>query len=101
MRIDDKCYVYGVIPATEGLEEKPAIGFIAHMDTAPDFSGENVNPQIIPEYDGGDVKLGDSEYALTLKDFPTSGIFKKEEPRSPPTEAPFLVQMTRLVWLRS
>ena len=41
-----------------------------HMDTAPDFSGENVNPQIIPEYDGGDVKLGDSEYALTLKDFP-------------------------------
>ena len=70
VRIDDKCYVYGVIPATEGLEEKPAIGFIAHMDTAPDFSGENVNPQIIPEYDGGDVKLGDSEYALTLKDFP-------------------------------
>ena len=70
VRIDDKCYVYGMIPATEGLEEKPAIGFIAHMDTAPDFSGENVNPQIIPEYDGGDVKLGDSEYALTLKDFP-------------------------------
>ena len=70
VRIDDKCYVYGVIPATEGMEEKPAIGFIAHMDTAPDFSGENVNPQIIPEYDGGDVKLGDSEYALTLKDFP-------------------------------
>ena len=70
VHIDDKCYVYGVIPATEGLEEKPAIGFIAHMDTAPDFSGENVNPQIIPEYDGGDVKLGDSEYALTLKDFP-------------------------------
>ena len=70
VRIDDKCYVYGVIPATGGMEEKPAIGFIAHMDTAPDFSGENVNPQIIPEYDGGDVKLGDSEYALTLKDFP-------------------------------
>ena len=70
VRIDDKCYVYGVIPATEGMEERPAIGFIAHMDTAPDFSGENVNPQIIPEYDGGDVKLGDSEYALTLKDFP-------------------------------
>ena len=70
VRIDDKCYVYGIIPATEGLEDKPAIGFIAHMDTAPDFSGENVNPQIIPNYDGGDVKLGESEYALTLKDFP-------------------------------
>lgn len=70
VRIDDKCYVYGMIPATKGLEEKPAIGFIAHMDTAPDFSGENVNPQIIPDYDGRDVKLGNSEYTLTLKDFP-------------------------------
>lgn len=70
VRIDDKCYVYGVIPATAGLEDKPAIGFIAHMDTAPDFSGENVNPQIIPDYDGTDVKLGESEYTLTLKDFP-------------------------------
>ena len=50
VRIDDKCYVYGVIPATEGLEDKPAIGFIAHMDTAPDFSGENVNPQIIQNF---------------------------------------------------
>lgn len=53
-----------------GLEDKPAIGFIAHMDTAPDFSGENVNSQIIPDYDGTDVKLGESEYTLTLKDFP-------------------------------
>ena len=70
VRIDDKCYVYGVIPATKGLEDKPAIGFIAHMDTAPDFPGENVNPQIIQNYDGGDVKLGESEYTLTLKDFP-------------------------------
>ena len=70
VRIDDKCYVYGVIPATAGLEDKPVIGFIAHMDTAPDFSGENVNPQIIPDYDGTDVKLGESEYTLTLKDFP-------------------------------
>ena len=70
VRIDDKCYVYGVIPATEGLEGKPAIGFISHMDTAPDFSGENVNPQLIPDYNGQDVKLGESEYALTLKDFP-------------------------------
>lgn len=70
VRIDEHCYVYGVIPATEGLEDKPAIGFIAHMDTAPDFSGENVNPQIIENYDGEDVKLGSSEYTLTVKDFP-------------------------------
>ena len=78
MRIDDKCYVYGIIPATEGLEDKPAIGFIAHMDTAPDFSGENVNPQIIPNYDGGDVKLGESEYALYFERFPTPFLFKRQ-----------------------
>ena len=68
--LTDTCFLYGKIPATPGCENAPAIGFIAHMDTAPDFSGENVNPQIIPNYDGGDVKLGESEYALTLKDFP-------------------------------
>lgn len=61
VRIDEKCYVYGVIPATPGKEDAPAIGFIAHMDTAPDFSGENVNPQIIENYDGGDVTLGGEE----------------------------------------
>lgn len=70
VRVDEKCYVYGVIPATEGYENAPKIGFIAHMDTAPDFSGEHVNPQIIENYDGGDVKLGESGRVLSVKDFP-------------------------------
>lgn len=70
VRVDEKCYVYGVIPATEGYENAPKIGFIAHMDTAPDFSGEHVNPQIIEKYDGGDVKLGESGRVLSVKDFP-------------------------------
>lgn len=70
VRIDDKCYVYGVIPATTGMEQAPKIGFIAHMDTAPDFSGENVNPQIIEDYDGKDVVLGVSGRILSVKDFP-------------------------------
>lgn len=69
VRVDEKCYVYGVIPATEGYENAPKIGFIAHMDTAPDFSGEHVNPQIIEKYDGGDVKLGESGRVLSVKDF--------------------------------
>ena len=69
-RVDDKCYVYGSIPATPGCEDKPAIGFIAHMDTAPDFSGENVNPRIIENYDGGEVVLGESGRALKPSDFP-------------------------------
>ncbi len=37
--LTDHCYVYGLLPATAGMEHKKAVGFIAHMDTAPDFSG--------------------------------------------------------------
>ena len=37
----------------------PTIGFLSHMDTAPDYSGNNVNPQIIRDYDGKDIKLND------------------------------------------
>ena len=69
-RVDENCYVYGSIPATPGCESAPAIGFIAHLDTAPDFSGENVNPQIIENYDGGEVALGTSGRVLTPEQFP-------------------------------
>jgi tripeptide aminopeptidase len=69
-RVDENCYVYGTIPATEGYEDRTAIGFIAHMDTAPDFSGEHVNPQVIENYDGQDVVLGTSGRVLSVKDFP-------------------------------
>lgn len=68
--VDDKCYVYGTIPATPGFEGKPVIGFIAHMDTAPDFSGENVRPRIIDDYDGGEVVLGESGRVLRPAEFP-------------------------------
>ena len=48
----------GCIPsATEGKDRVPTVGFIAHVDTAPDASGANVKPQIINEYDGGDIAL--------------------------------------------
>ena len=40
--LTDHCYVYGLLPATPGYEEKPAVGFIAHMDTSPDYSGKDV-----------------------------------------------------------
>ncbi len=75
--VDDKCYVYGSIPATPGYEDKPAIGFIAHMDTAPDFSGENVNPILHENYDGKDVLLGNSGRTLAIKDFPHLKNFAK------------------------
>ena len=48
-------YVYGEIPATPGYEDRTAVGFIAHMDTAPEFNGIGVKPQVIEHYDGGPV----------------------------------------------
>lgn len=69
--MDEYGYVYGHIPATPGYEKCTAVGFIAHMDTAPDYSGENVNPQIIKNYDGKDVVLGTSGKVLSVSDFPS------------------------------
>ena len=68
--MDEYGYVYGHIPATPGYENRTAIGFIAHMDTAPDYSGENVGPQVIEAYDGNDVGLGTSGKVLSPADFP-------------------------------
>ena len=69
--LTDHCYVYGLLPATKGYADKPAVGFISHMDTAPDFSGKDVKPQIIPNYDGGDVLLKGSQNVLKVSDFPS------------------------------
>lgn len=71
VKIDKHCYVYGLLPATPGHENDDAIGFISHMDTSPDFSGANVKPQIIKNYDGCDVLLKGSGAVLKVADFPT------------------------------
>ena len=55
--VDSHAYVTGHIPATPGYENTPKIGFIAHLDTAPDSSGENVKPCIHENYDGCDLEL--------------------------------------------
>ena len=70
VRLDEFCYVYGTLPATPGYETKPAIGLIAHMDTAPDASGENVKPQVIENYDGGDVLLAGTGEYMRVATFP-------------------------------
>ena len=67
---DEHAYAYGFLPATPGQEDKPCIGFIAHIDTIPDFSGENVRPQVIENYDGGEVVLGTSGRVLRPEQFP-------------------------------
>ena len=67
--VDKYGYAMGTIPATKGYENAPVIGFIAHVDTAPDMSGKDVRPRTIDEYDGSDIQLNGS---LTMKvsDFP-------------------------------
>ena len=69
--LTDHCYVYGLLPATAGMESVTPIGFIAHIDTAPDFCGEDVKPQIIPDYNGEDVVLKGNNSILKVSDFPT------------------------------
>lgn len=56
VEMDKFGYVTATIPAN-GVGTAPVVGFISHVDTSPDFSGENVNPQIIDEYDGGIIHL--------------------------------------------
>lgn len=70
VRLSDKCYVYAEIPATEGFENSASLGFIAHMDTSPDYNGEGVKPQIVKNYDGKDIPLGTSGKTLDIKTFP-------------------------------
>ena len=70
VHVDEHCFVYGHIPATEGCEDVPCVAFIAHLDTIPDFSGENVQPRLIENYDGGEVALGSSGRVLSPREFP-------------------------------
>ena len=68
--LDEFGYVMGSIPSNVD-KEVPAIGFIAHVDTAPDASGADVKPQIIPDYDGGEIPLkGVPGLALKPSEFP-------------------------------
>ncbi len=66
----DKCYVYAHLPASDGCEGAPAIGLIAHLDTAPDACGKKVRPIVHENYDGGDLQLGDSQRILSPAKFP-------------------------------
>ena len=57
VKMDEHGYVYGTIPATCTDKKIPVLGFIAHMDTAPAYSGANVKPQIVKNYDGGTILM--------------------------------------------
>ena len=68
--VDENCIVTGRIPATPGHEDAPVLGFLAHMDTSPSFSGENVTPVLHPNYDGGDIALPRAGRVIRAAEFP-------------------------------
>ncbi len=68
--LDENGYVMATVPSTV-TEEVPVIGFVAHMDTSPDFSGKHVKPRVINNYTGGDIVLNEAKgIVLKVNDFP-------------------------------
>ncbi|MFK5973315.1 MAG: peptidase T [Flavobacteriaceae bacterium] len=66
--IDDNAYIMAALPSN--LDKKiPTIGFISHFDTTPDFTGTNVNPQIIENYDGKDIILNSERNIVLSPDY--------------------------------
>ena len=80
VEMDAHGYVYATLPASEGLEDVPVVGFIAHMDTSPDCSGADVKPRIIENYDGTDIVLDEAEGIVTrVSQFPELLAHKGED----------------------
>lgn len=70
VHLDEQCYLYGNLPATPGYEDKPAIGFIAHMDTVSDFCDHDIVPVLTENYSGEEMEIGNSGLILSPKNFP-------------------------------
>lgn len=70
VEIDSNGYVYGKLPATKGYEDCMEIGFLSHMDTSPDASGEHVNPILHENYQGGDIVLPKGNKVIEEQKFP-------------------------------
>jgi tripeptide aminopeptidase len=74
--IDDNGYVMATLPSNTD-KKVPTIGFLAHVDTATDFTGANVNPQLVENYDGKDIVLNkEQQVVLSPKDFPELANYK-------------------------
>ncbi len=68
--VDEHCIVTAWLPAAPGCEGVPALGLVAHMDTAPAFTGKGVKPILHKDYDGGDIVLPQEGRAIRAADFP-------------------------------
>ncbi|KAF2331567.1 MAG: peptidase T [Flavobacterium nitrogenifigens] len=66
--IDDKAYIMATLPSNVD-HEVPTIGFVSHFDTSPDFSGANVKPQIVENYDGKDIVLNAEKNIVLSPDY--------------------------------
>lgn len=69
VEIDEHGYVTGTVPATAACAA-PVIGFISHVDTSPEMNGADIRPQIIENYDGGEILLEGAGLTMSPKDFP-------------------------------
>ena len=68
VELDENCYIMATLPSNLNYEV-PTIGFIAHMDTSPDFTGKNVKPQIVENYDGKDIILNAAKNIVLSPDY--------------------------------
>ncbi|MCR5754111.1 MAG: peptidase T [Acetatifactor sp.] len=67
----EHCYVYASIPASDGCDKAPVLGFISHMDTSPAISGNHVKPRIVEQYDGKDIVLNQElNVIMSVENFP-------------------------------
>ena len=74
--LDPNGYVMAVLPSNMD-KEIPTVGFVAHMDTSPDFTGKNVKPQFVENYDGGDIVLNEEQkIVMKVTDFPDLKMYK-------------------------
>ena len=67
--LDDNGYLFATLESNVSFDV-PTVGFLAHVDTSPDFNASNVNPQIVEQYDGKTIKLGDTGRVLSQETFP-------------------------------
>lgn len=74
----DNGYLLLRVPASDGYEERPAIGFLAHVDTSPDCGGNHISPQIVRNYEGGIIRLKNGA-VLSPIDYPELLNFKGDD----------------------
>jgi hypothetical protein len=92
--IDDKAYIMATLPSNVD-HEVPTIGFVSHFDTSPDFSGANVKPQIIENYDGKDIILNAEKNIILSPNYFKDLLQYKGQPSLLQTEQLYLAQMIK------